>query len=227
MTASQRSEAQVRHEALAVLLAEPAPSWHEVLRRLATWPAAHDPAAAIAAVEAVAHRWRPQDRGLGRFAVHQLIHGDVGPHLRLIRALDLRPLWEVGDRPALFERMIVAGGVRELFAFDARYDRGDTHIELLTAHIVGLRQLYLGGCHVGPEGARRLAECPALAGLQRLSLHNNVLGDAGAEALLASPHLVGLRVLNLYNNQLSAPMIERIRAAPQWRGATVTIHNQG
>ncbi|MCY1054094.1 hypothetical protein [Nannocystis sp. SCPEA4] len=226
MSARHHPDPQARLAALAALLADPSTSWGRIVTCLACWPAALDASPAIAAVEAVADRWPAPGRGLSRLAVRQLLAGDVRPYLRLVRALDLRPLWSMRDHPVLLERMLAAGGMRQLVAFTTRYDRGDALIRLLTAHIVGLRHLSISGSSVGPDGARRLGECPALAGLQRLALHNNELGDLGAEALLASPYLVDLHALNLYNNRLSAAMVERIRGAPQWRGATIIIHNQ-
>lgn len=215
-----------RFAALAARLADPAATWRQVLTLLACWPPDHDPALALTVVEAVVDRWPVHQRDLPRLVARQLIAGDVRPCLRLVRVLDLRPLWQVSDRAALLQRMIIEGGLRELREFTTRYDRGDAQIALLVEHVLGLRTLYVAGSGVGPRGAELLASCPALAGLLRLSLPNNNLGDAGAQALLDSPHLVGLRTLNLYANGLSSPMVERVLAAPQWQRASIIIHNQ-
>lgn len=211
---------------LTARLADPQARWGEVLTALACWPPDQDPGAALAAVEAELHRWPPDTRVLPRLARGQLLAGEVRPYLRLIRVLDLRPLWQLRDRPALLRRMITGAGVRELLTFTTRYDHGEAHIDLLTAHITGLRGLHLGGSGVGPTGAHRLASCPALARLQHLGLPNNDLDDPAGEALLASPHLGELRSLNLYGNRLSPAMVQRILAAPQWQRTTLVAHAQ-
>lgn len=219
---------EARLAALAELLARPGASWAEVLTLLARWPAEQRPERALALVEAVADRWSPRVRGLARTVVRELERGEVRPHLRLLRSLDLRELWRVPRRDQLFERMIAEGGVRELHALTTRYEpHGEQLIAQLVRHVGGLRHLYLGSSAIGSAGARALAEAPALAGLGHLSLHNNAIDDAGAEALLGSPHLAGLRFLNLYCNDLTPRMVERVVAAPQWRQATIVIHGQG
>ena len=211
---------------LAAWLADPQAEWGQGVSLLACWPPDQDPASAVARVEAEAHRWPPDARTLPRFALGQLIAGEIRPYLRLIRALDLRVLWQVRDRPALVHRMIVEAGVHQLHTFTTRYDRGEALIELLVAHITGLRCIHIAGSAIGETGALRLAACPALAQLQHLDLPNNDVTDAGAEALLASPQLAGLHSLNLYGNRLSPAMVERLLAAPQWQQTRIVIHGQ-
>lgn len=214
------------HVEFAALLASPETSWVAVMARLASWPADQGVARAIEAAEAVAERWPRHARGPGRLTLQQLAAGQVRSHVRLVRALDLRPLWRVPDRPGLLGRMIREGGVRELELLVTRHDRGEELIRLVTRHVVGLRGLAIGGSGVGPDGARALAEAPALAGLRRLALHNNRIDDAGAEALVESPHLGALRYLNLYGNTLGAGAVLRVRGAPRWLQAGLVVHGQ-
>lgn len=215
-----------RHAALTELLARPDAGWAAVMTLLASWPAGQEPGRAIEAVEAVAERWPPHARGLSRLAVQQLLAGEVRPYLRLVRALDLRPLWSLRDRAGLLAQMIREAGVRELAVFVIRYDEGDAIIRLITRHIVGLRALTIGGSGVSPAGARVLAEASALAGLRLLALHNNRIDDAGAGALVDSPHLGELRSLNLYGNRLTALGARRVSSAPRWLQAGIVVHGQ-
>jgi hypothetical protein len=224
--ARQRLSEAARFAALARLLDRRAP-WAEVLNALARWPADQRPEQALATVEAALDMWPPPTRRLTGMVVAELLRGEVRPYLRLLRWLDLRLLWQARSRDQLFARMIAEGGVRELHALITRYDAGEGLISSIVQHITGLRHLYIGMSGVGSDGARALAEAPALAGLQHLSLHNNHIDDDGAGALIASPHLHGLGFLNLYGNRLSRGMVERVLAAPQWRWTRLVIHDQG
>ncbi len=214
-----------RFAGLAARLADPRAIWGDVITLLACWPPDQDPASAVALVEAEVDRWPPHSRTLPRLALEQLRAGEVRPYLRLIRVLDLRALWQNRDRATLLRRMIAAG-MHELLTFTTRYDQGEPLIELLVAHITGLRRLQLGGSAIGPAGAIRLARWPELVHLQHLGLPNNHIDDAGAEALLASPHLDNLHSLNLYGNRLSPAMLGRIVAARQWQRTRLVVHGQ-
>lgn len=211
---------------LESMLARPTTSWSEVMTALSTWPADQALEGAIAAVEAAADRWPPAARGLARVTVQQLLAGEVRPHLRLVRALDLRPLWSHRHRAALLGRMIAEGGVRELHTFILRYDEGEAILALLTRHVRGLRVLYLGGSGVETTGACALAECAELAELGHLALHNNRIDDEGALALARSPHLGSLRSLNLYNNRLTPPGVEALRGLLEPRQVRLIVHKQ-
>lgn len=220
-----RSETERRAD-LDALLADPAAAWGTVMTVLSTWPSDQAPDRAIAAVEAVADRWPPATRGLPRAAIRQLLAGDVRPHLRLVRALDLRPLWSSRDRVALLDRLIAEGGVCELHTFIVRYDDGEALLARLVRHVRGLRVLRLGGCRIGLPGARALADGPALAELRELALHNNRIDDDGAGALAGSPHLARLRTLNLYNNCPSRGTVAALRELYAARGVRLQIHHQ-
>lgn len=225
MTKRRLSE-PARVAALADLVDRRAP-WREVLTALARWPADQRPEQALATVEAAIDRWPPWTRRLTSAVVAELLRGEVKPYLRLLRWLELRLLWQVGRRDELFARMIAEGGVRELRGLVTRYDAGEGLIRSIVLHITGLEHLYIGMSRVDSDGARQIAEAPALAGLQHLSLHSNRIDDAGAEALLASPHLHGLKFLNLYANRLSTRMVERVLTAPQWQRTRIVIQHQG
>jgi hypothetical protein len=224
----QRSRRE-RFAALERLLAAPADagSWGQTITALAWWPAEHDLAAAVARVEAIAERWPWSQRRLTRACARELEAGRVGPHLRLLRDLDLNPLWRVRDRAGLLRAMIERGGLRQLSRFTLRYADGPRIVDaLVDGPIVGLRDLSLGACAITPEAAQRLAAAPPLARLRRLNLHSNRIADAGALALLASPHLRDLESLNLYNNQISTDVLRAVRDAPQWASARKILHGQ-
>lgn len=213
-----------RFAALGALLAAPGSSWSEVMTTLAFWPPQHRPDDAIAAVEAVADRWHPSQRGLARAMFQQLLAGTVSPALRLVRSLDLLAFWRLRD-DGRFERMLTEGGITRLHTLLTRYHYDDL-ATLLTRHVTGLQVLQIGSSTVGTRGAITLASSPSMAELVYLSLYGNNIDDEGAEALLASPYLGGLRHLNLYGNNLSPRMVERITAEPRWQGATIIIHGQ-
>ena len=63
----------------------------------------------------------------------------------------------------------------------------------------------LRNVEMGPNGAKVLAECPALRHVYTLDLEGNVIGDAGLVALAASPHLVNLSELRLRDNRIGGP----------------------
>ena len=65
-----------------------------------------------------------------------------------------------------------------------------------------IRHLHLWDAGLGPYGARRLAEAPALRALETLDLHYNQVGDDGAIALSGSPHLEQLHTLVLSGNEI-------------------------
>jgi uncharacterized protein (TIGR02996 family) len=67
-----------------------------------------------------------------------------------------------------------------------------------------LRSLRLCRCQIGDEGARVLAESPALSGLRELDLFENGIGPAGAEALAKSPYLENLTDLGLSTNAIGS-----------------------
>ena len=52
-----------------------------------------------------------------------------------------------------------------------------------------MRELFLAGHAVGPEGAASLAASRTLTSLVELDLSDNAIGNAGAAALAASPNL--------------------------------------
>lgn len=232
LRAVSRRRPHSRHErfaALERLLAAPADtsSWGQTITALAWWPAEHDLADAVARVEAIAERWHWSQRRLTRACARELEAGRVGPHLRLLRDLDLNPLWRVRDRAGLLRAMIERGGLRQLCRFTLRYADGPRIVDaLVDGPVVGLRDLSLGACGITPEAAERLAATPALAGLRRLSLHSNRIADAGALALVASPHLRGLEYLNLYSNRISTDALRALVDAPQWAGAQKILHAQ-
>jgi hypothetical protein len=229
MTKKRKSRSPTEEEraaALAELLMRPEATWAEAMSLLARWPDAPGRSAALAAVEA-SGRWAPEDRGLTPLVVQQLRRGETGPHLCLIRDLDLRLVIGERRRDRLFEQMIKHGGVSRLHTFTTRYDYwGDQLVALIVRHISGLRRLMIGSSAVGDESARALGAAPSLAGLVQLSLYSNRLTDAGAANLVESPYLRRLRTLNLYDNMLSPAMVARLRAAPQWQGATLILHRQ-
>lgn len=222
--ARHRQSDEERTVALRRALENPATPWPEVLNRLAFWPLGHGLMEATEQVEAVVERWPAATRSPTRFVLRQLLEGEVRPYLRLLRVLDLRPLWRVRDRDGLLRRIIRDGSLRELHTFRARYSDGDALLTTLVRSIRGLCTIYLGGSTVSPAGAHAIARSPAMSGLRHLSLHNNQIGDVGAEALLASPYLHGLRWLNLYRNGISHDLRDAIRGAPQWQRARLILH---
>lgn len=227
-TTRQRSE-QASFTALEELLAGQ-PGWAEVLNRVAYWPEEQDLPRAVAMVEEVANRaWRPEARTPTRRVLDQLRRGEVRPHLRLLRALDVDvPELSVRDRVRVLERMIDEGGVRELHTFRSRVTLGDhVLIEVLGRRVTGLRVLSIGQSQVSSAGAAALAGSPAFAGLHHLSLHSNRIDDRGGLALVASPHLASLRYLNLHANCLGPEVARRMRSRPEWEGAKLVLHGQG
>jgi uncharacterized protein (TIGR02996 family) len=70
---------------------------------------------------------------------------------------------------------------------------------------------YLG---LGDEGARAVAEAPALCDFTRLRLCSNDIHDDGAGALAASPHLARLTDLWLQNNQIGDDGLQALAASP-------------
>ncbi|MCA9691129.1 MAG: hypothetical protein KC636_16110 [Myxococcales bacterium] len=227
MTRRRRRTEEERVALLAAALARPDASWDELLTAVAYWPEDQHPERGVATLEAAASRFDAYTRSPSAAVLRELSRGVVGPYLRLIRWIDLRPLWEVRRRDLLFRRVVLEGGARELHGFETRYDHGIGHFETLTRHVHGLRYLYVGMSGIGSPELRALAEAPSSATLEHLSLHNNVIEDDGAQAMLESPHLVGLRYINLYGNRLSERMVERLHAAPQWRDAWIIAHRQG
>ncbi len=223
MTRHRQSDEE-RAVALRRALENPATPWGEVLGRLAFWPLGRGLEEATEQVEAVVERWPAATRAPTRIVLQQLLNGEIRPYLRLLRVLDLRPLWRVRDRDGLLRRIIRDGSLRELHTFRARYSDGDALLTTLVRSIRGLHTLYLGGSTVSPAGAYAIARSPAMSGLRHLSLHNNQIGDVGAEALLASPYLHGLRWLNLYRNGISHDLRDAIRSAPQWQRARLILH---
>jgi uncharacterized protein (TIGR02996 family) len=77
-----------------------------------------------------------------------------------------------------------------------------------------LTHLDLKWNHLGPAGARVLAEAPHLAHLTVLHLPKNGLGTGGAQALAGSPHLGRLGALDLRDNGLDADAAAALAQAP-------------
>lgn len=215
-----------RFAALGALLAAPGASWGELMTLLAWWPSAQGQAQAVALAEAAAGRWSDSSRVLTRIAIRHLLENKVPPYLRLLRSLDMRPLWQVQSRPRLLARIIQEAGLRNLHTFTLRYDDGPAILRELLCYVEGLYVLHLGACSLGDPEAIALASSPSLAGLTHLSLHSNHLGDEGALALLNSPYLRGLRYLNLYNNRLSPGVVAQLQAAPWWSRGTLLLNAQ-
>lgn len=215
-----------RFAALDALLSEPRASWKELMTLLAWWPASQGQEQAVTLAEAAADRWPESHRELPRIGVRHLLDGKVPPYLRLLRTLDMRPLWRVPDRARLLARMIREARMRRLCSFSIRYDDGPAIVRELVNHMEGLGNLYLGACSVGDREATALARCPAMAGLRSLSLHSNHLTDEGALALLASPYLRGVSYVNLYNNRISPGVVAQLQAAPWWQGDTLLLNAQ-
>ncbi len=223
----RRRRSQSDEERLSSLqraLADPGSAWADLLNRLAFWPPSETMRQATELVEAAAERLPAPTRAPSRFVVRELLDGRVRGYIRLLRVLDLGPLWSLRDRHLLLKRMIDEGGLHTLHTFRTRYDHGEALLRTLTRSIRGLQIIYIGGSQVGPAGAQLIARSPSMAGLRHLSLHNNRIGDEGAAALLASPHLHNLRWLNLYRNGISGDMREAIHAAPQWYDAKIILH---
>lgn len=215
-----------RFAALDALLNEPQASWKELVTLLAWWPASQGQEQAVTLAEAAADRWPESRRDLPRIGVRHLLDGKVPPYLRLIRMLDMRPLWRVPDRARLLARMISEARMRRLYSFSTRYDDGPSIMRELVTHMEGLGNLYLGACSVGDREAIALARCPAMAGLFGLSLHSNHLTDEGALALLSSPYLLKISYLNLYNNRISPGVVAQLQSAPWWQGGTLLLNAQ-
>ncbi len=215
-----------RFAALDALLREPRASWAGLMTLLAWWPASQGQAEAVTLAEAAAGRWPDSRRGLPRIGVRHLLENKVPPYLRLLRTLDMRPLWRAPDRSRLLARMIHEAGMRRLDSFTIRYDNGPPIVRELVRQVEGLSNLYLGACGVGDNEAIALARCPAMAGLSGLSLHSNHITDEGALALLSSPYLQKISYLNLYNNQISPGVVAQLQAAPWWQGDTLLLNAQ-
>jgi hypothetical protein len=215
-----------RFAALEALLGQPDASWSALMTLLAWWPPSQGQEQAVTLAEGAAGRWQDGERVLPRIGARHLLEGKVLPYLRLVRVLDMRPLYPVPSRVRLLSRMIREAKLRRLSAFYLRYDEGEAILREMLGQIEGLETLYLGCCSIGDTGAMALAREPGLAGLGSLSLHSNLISDKGALRLLESPHLEGLRVLNLYNNQVSPGVVEQIRSAPRWRDAHLLLEAQ-
>jgi Ran GTPase-activating protein (RanGAP) involved in mRNA processing and transport len=71
------------------------------------------------------------------------------------------------------------------------------------------------GNPIGDEGARWLAEAPALAGLRHLGLRECGIGDAGVEAIAGSPWLEQLETLLLGDNQITEAGLEALVRSPR------------
>jgi hypothetical protein len=72
-----------------------------------------------------------------------------------------------------------------------------------------VRQLDLGGNHLGDAGAQALAASPHLPRLTHLNLNGNRIGDAGAAALADAPHRRGLRECTLQGNPDISPAVAK------------------
>jgi hypothetical protein len=225
MTREPITEA-ARFAALDALLKEPRASWAELMTLLAWWPASQGQEQAVALAEAAAGRWQDGQRDLPRIGMRHLLENKVPPYLRLLRTLDMMPLWRASDRARLLARMIHEAGMRRLHSFSIRYDDGPAIVRELVRHVEGLGHLYLGTCSVGDRELIALARCPAMAGLHGLSLHGNHITDKGALALLSSPYLRQISYLNLYKNRISPGVVAQLQAAPWWQGDTLLLNAQ-
>jgi hypothetical protein len=215
-----------RFAALDALLKEPQASWAELMTLLAWWPASQGQEQAVTLAEAAAGRWHDSRRALPRIGLRHLLENKVPPYLRLLRTLDMMPLWRASHRARLLARMIHEAGMRRLYSFSIRYDDGPSIVRELVHHVEGLGHLYLGACSVGDKELIALARCPAMEGLFALSLHSNHISDKGALALLSSPYLQKVSYLNLYNNQISPGVVAQLQAAPWWQGDTLLLNAQ-
>jgi uncharacterized protein (TIGR02996 family) len=82
------------------------------------------------------------------------------------------------------------GGLRSLSLENCSL--GDTVADAFDRASCSLASLKLHNNFIGPEGAKRLARCAALAGLRVLRIEGNPIGSEGFAALMKSPHLEGL-----------------------------------
>jgi hypothetical protein len=78
-----------------------------------------------------------------------------------------------------------------------------------------IRHLHLWDAGLGPYGARRLAEAPAIRALETLDLHYNQIGDDGAIAIAGSPYLDNLRTLVLSGNEIRDAGALALARSPQ------------
>jgi uncharacterized protein (TIGR02996 family) len=83
-----------------------------------------------------------------------------------------------------------------------------------TAPVVRLRELWLPGHSVGPEGTVALAGGAATAGLRVLDLSGNGLRAAGARALAGATLFTDLRDLRLGDNRLGDAGVEALAGSP-------------
>lgn len=100
-------------------------------------------------------------------------------------------------RPDAVARLAAApqlAGLRRLdLSYNLLFDEGTASLAA-SPHLTGLTHLHLQGCGIETAGALALAASP-LRQLRVLDLDNNAIGDEGARALAESPALAGARIL--------------------------------
>src|SRR5262249_30989884 len=144
---------------------------------------------------------------LSASALGDLLVPGAFPRLRSLTLYD-NPL-EVQGIAVLARHSVVAQlGSLDLSACGMQPD-GLRH--LLGASLERLVMLRLNANSLGDEGARLLAQAPALVGLRTLELRGNGITDAGAQALGKSPYLHHLMRLDLGENALGDEAGQRLR----------------
>jgi uncharacterized protein (TIGR02996 family) len=85
---------------------------------------------------------------------------------------------------------------------------------LQSAHLTGLRRLFLPGAGAGIDFSLLLSGCASLGGLRTLDLAYCQLGPGGLDVLCASGRFPRLEVLNLSNNPLGGGGVRTLAFSP-------------
>lgn len=147
------------------------------------------------------------------------------PHLGQLRRLGLGGTTAVDD---LIPTLCSSRLSRQLTGLDlseCHLTDGDAvEIARTFPHLTNLTWLSLRRNHIGPRGARALAESPYLRNLRHLDLSHNDVDDDGAFALARAEHLASPVVLDVSGNDISpAGMAALLGAAERAFERGVTI----
>lgn len=86
-----------------------------------------------------------------------------------------------------------------------------------------LSGLSLDHNHIGPLGAKMIAQSPSLQALRHLSLNHSRITEEGAKALAQSPYLDSLHTLSLLGNGIGAEGRQMLEQSPAFQHTTLLV----